>query len=45
MKEVGKFLVECVKVVNIDKVVFDCGGYLYYGCVKFLVEGVCEGGL
>lgn len=45
LKEVGKFLVECVKVVNIDKVVFDCGGYLYYGCVKFLVEGVCEGGL
>lgn len=38
---------EVVKVVILKKiinVVFDRNGYLYYGCVKFLVEGVCEGG-
>lgn len=30
---VGKLVVECVVEKGIKKVVFDCGGYFYYGCV------------
>lgn len=43
--KVGCIVVECVKVVGIEKVVFDCLGYCYYGCIKVLVEVVCEVGL
>lgn len=42
---VGKLIVECVVKEGVKIVVFDCGGYIYYGCVKVFVEVVCEGGL
>lgn len=41
---IGKCIVEKVKVVGIEFVVFDCLGFCYYGCVKVLVEVVCEVG-
>ncbi|KGE87454.1 MAG: 50S ribosomal protein L18 [Phaeodactylibacter xiamenensis] len=44
-KEVGKLLAERAKAANIDKAVFDRGGYLYHGRVKSLAEGAREGGL
>lgn len=43
--KVGEFFVECVKVVGVFEVVFDCGGNCYVGCVVVIVDGVCEGGL
>lgn len=42
---VGKVIVEKVVKVGVEVIIFDRGGYLYYGRVKLLVEGVCEGGL
>lgn len=41
---VGKLVVECVVVVGVKQVVFDCGGYQYYGCIKVFVDVVCDGG-
>lgn len=43
--KVGELVVKCVVEKGVKEVVFDCGGYLYYGCVKVLVEVVCEVGL
>lgn len=44
-KEVGKLIAERVKAENIERVVFDRGGYLYHGRVKALADGAREGGL
>ncbi|AER40663.1 MAG: 50S ribosomal protein L18 [Flavobacteriales bacterium] len=43
--EVGKLLGQRAKTLNIQKVVFDKGRYLYHGRVKSLVEGIREMGL
>lgn len=43
--ELGKLLAQKAKEQNIDKVVFDKGGYQYHGRVKALAEGAREGGL
>lgn len=43
--KVGQVIVECVKVVGVIEVYFDCGGFLFYGKVKVLVDVVCEVGL
>ncbi|WP_185850803.1 50S ribosomal protein L18 [Blattabacterium cuenoti] len=40
--EVGKLLGERAKKLNIKKVVFDKGRYLYHGRVKSLAEGARE---
>jgi large subunit ribosomal protein L18 len=42
---VGKLVAEKAKAKNIDKVVFDRGGFFYAGNVKALAEGAREGGL
>lgn len=44
VKVVGKVVVECVKEKGIEIVVFDCGGFIYYGKICVIVEGVCEVG-
>lgn len=44
-KAVGKAIAEQAKGINIEKAVFDRGGYLYHGRVKALAEGAREGGL
>jgi len=44
-KEVGSEIAKLAKAKNIDKVVFDRGGYLFTGVVKSLAEGAREGGL
>ena len=44
-KEVGKLIAERAKKVNISKVIFDRGGYLYHGRVKALAEAARENGL
>lgn len=43
--EVGKIIAEKAKENEVEKVVFDRGGYLYHGRVKSLAEGAREGGL
>jgi large subunit ribosomal protein L18 len=43
--EVGKLLAANAKRANVERVVFDRGGYLYHGRVKALAEGAREGGL
>jgi large subunit ribosomal protein L18 len=43
--EVGKLLAANAKKANVERVVFDRGGYLYHGRVKALAEGAREGGL
>jgi large subunit ribosomal protein L18 len=43
--EVGKLLAEKAKKANLERVVFDRGGYLYHGRVKALAEAAREGGL
>jgi large subunit ribosomal protein L18 len=42
---VGKSIGAKAKALNIEKVVFDRGGYLYHGRVKSLAEGARESGL
>ena len=42
---VGKAIGEEAKKLEIEKVVFDRGGYLYHGRVKALAEGAREAGL
>lgn len=44
-REVGKRLAARAKELNITKVVFDRGPYLYHGKVKALADGAREGGL
>ena len=44
-KKVGKLLAERAAAKNIDKCVFDRGGYIYHGRVQSLAEGAREGGL
>ncbi|KAA3656300.1 MAG: 50S ribosomal protein L18 [Calditrichaeota bacterium] len=42
---VGKAIAEKAKDFNIERVVFDRGGYLYHGRVKALADAAREGGL
>jgi large subunit ribosomal protein L18 len=42
---VGKAVAEKAVAANINKVVFDRGGYLYHGRVKALAEAAREAGL
>ncbi len=42
---VGKLLAEKARDLNIEKVVFDRGGYTYAGRIKALAEGARQGGL
>lgn len=42
---VGKLVAERAKAANIDKVVFDRGGFIYHGKVKALADAAREGGL
>lgn len=44
-KVVGNVVAETAKNLNISKVVFDRGGYLYHGRVKAIADGAREGGL
>jgi large subunit ribosomal protein L18 len=44
-KMVGQAIAERAKVKGIGKVVFDRGGYQYFGRVKALADGAREGGL
>ncbi|MBE0428934.1 MAG: 50S ribosomal protein L18 [Thermoleophilia bacterium] len=44
-EKVGEILAGRAKEKNIEKIVFDRGGYLYHGRVKALAEGVRKGGL
>jgi large subunit ribosomal protein L18 len=41
----GKALAEKAKAKNIDKVVFDRGGFKYHGKIKALADGARDGGL
>jgi len=43
--EVGKLIASKLMAMNIDKVSFDRGGYLYHGRVKAIADGAREGGL
>lgn len=44
-REVGKLIAKKSVENKFEKVVFDRGGYKYYGRVKALAEGAREGGL
>lgn len=44
-KAVGKLIGEKALAANIDKLVFDRGGFLFHGRVKALAEGVREAGV
>ncbi|MEA2097749.1 MAG: 50S ribosomal protein L18 [Patescibacteria group bacterium] len=44
-KEVGKLIAKKAQEKNIDKVVFDKGGYKYHGRIKAVAEGAREEGL
>lgn len=43
--KVGKLIAERLLAKNIDKAVFDRGGFLYHGKVKALADAAREGGL
>ena len=43
--QVGKMIAERAIAKNIEKVVFDRGGYIYHGRVKALAEAAREAGL
>lgn len=43
--EVGKMIAEKAKKLKIKKVVFDRGGYVYYGRVEAVAKGARDGGL
>ncbi len=42
---VGKLVAERAKAKNVDKVVFDRGGFIFHGKVKALADAAREGGL
>lgn len=44
-KAVGKLLAERALAENVERVVFDRGGYLYHGRVKALADAARESGL
>ena len=44
-EKVGKLIAERLLAKNIDKAVFDRGGFLYHGKVKALADAAREGGL
>ena len=44
-EKVGELLASRAKEKNIEKVVFDRGGYLYHGRVKALADGTRKGGI
>ncbi len=44
-EKVGELLAGRAREKNIEKVVFDRGGYLYHGRVKALAEGARKGGM
>lgn len=44
-QKVGQELAKKAKDLQVEKVVFDRGGYKYHGRVKALAEGAREGGL
>lgn len=43
--QVGKMIAKEASEKNIEKVVFDRGGYIFHGRVKSLADGAREGGL
>lgn len=44
-REIGRMVGERAKAAGIERVVFDRGGNLYHGRVRFLSEGAREAGL
>lgn len=44
-RDLGKKIANLAKSKNIEKVVFDRGGYKYHGRVRAVAEGAREGGL
>ena len=44
-EKVGQLVAERAKSKNIEKVVFDRGGFLYHGKVKALADAARQGGL
>jgi large subunit ribosomal protein L18 len=44
-KRMGQILAQAAKAAGIQKVVFDRGGYRYFGRVKAVAETAREGGL
>ncbi|MEI6480134.1 MAG: 50S ribosomal protein L18 [bacterium] len=44
-KEVGKEIAELAKKINISKVAFDRGGFIYTGKIKVLADAAREAGL
>ena len=44
-EKIGKLIAERLLAKNIDKAVFDRGGFLYHGKVKALADAAREGGL
>ena len=44
-KEIGKLIAERAKEKNINKAVFDRGGYIYHGRIKSVADGAREAGL
>jgi large subunit ribosomal protein L18 len=42
---IGKLVAERAKKQNVNKVVFDRGGFIYHGKVKALADAAREGGL